>query len=233
MRLAAIGDLHVREDRASDYREMFIQIGREADALALCGDLTDWGTIKQAEALADDLRHCSVPIIGVLGNHDVECGHEEDVCRILREAGMHLLDGDSVLVGDVAFAGVKGFAGGFGRHMLASFGEDALKAFAHEGVQQAIRLENGLRSARGRAVVAVLHYGPIAETAEGEPLEIYPFLGCSRLAETIDRFDVAAVLHGHAHRGKYAGRTPGGAPVFNVAHSVPKPTGKPYALIDV
>jgi Icc-related predicted phosphoesterase len=79
----------------------------------------------------------------------------------------------------------------------------------------------------------VLHYAPIAETAEGEALELYPFLGCSRLAETIDRFSVSAVVHGHAHHGKYQGRTPGGVPVYNVAYSVTKPSGQPYALISV
>ena len=33
----------------------------------------------------------------------------------------------------------------------------------------------------------MLHYSPIAETANGEPREIFPFLGTSRLAEVIDR----------------------------------------------
>jgi uncharacterized protein len=40
-------------------------------------------------------------------------------------------------------------------------------------------------------------------------------------------------VHGHAHRGKYEGRTPAGARVYNVAMGVPKPSGLPYALISV
>jgi uncharacterized protein len=71
------------------------------------------------------------------------------------------------------------------------------------------------------------------DTLEGEPLEIFPFLGCSRLGETIDRFKVSAVVHGHAHRGCYEGRTARGAPVYNVAFSIEKSTGRPYALIKV
>ena len=96
-----------------------------------------------------------------------------------------------------------------------------------------MRLENAMRQVRSDRSLVILHYAPIAETVAGEPLEIYPFLGSSRLAETIDRFRVNAVVHGHAHRGSYEGRTPGGAPVYNVAAHIEKPTGKTYALLDL
>jgi Icc-related predicted phosphoesterase len=83
--------------------------------------------------------------------------------------------------------------------------------------------------------MAVLHYAPVADTVEGEPLEIYPFLGSSRLANAIDRFEnVKVAVHGHAHRGAYSGRTPGGIPVFNVAQFVVQPAfGRPYALLEL
>jgi Icc-related predicted phosphoesterase len=230
---ASLGDLHVREDPQISLRELFGEVSKKADALVLCGDLTDTGMPKQAEFLAEELRACTIPVVGVLGNHDFESGHAEEVGEILRRAGMKLLDGQSCEVGEVAFVGVKGFAGGFGRRMLSSFGEPAIKTFVSEAVSESMRLENAMRTVKNQRAVVVLHYAPIAETAEGEPLEIYPFLGCSRLAETIDRFKVSAVVHGHAHRGKYEGRTPGGAPVYNVAWQVAKPSGQPYALISV
>ena len=179
------------------------------------------------------LRVCSVPVIGVLGNHDYESGHADEVKRILCDAGVHLLDGQAAEVNGVAFIGVKGFAGGFGPRMLSSFGEPAIKTFVAEAMNEAMRLENIMRTVNSRRAVVVLHYAPIVDTVEGEPLEIYPFLGCSRLAETIDRFKVCAVVHGHAHRGKYEGRTPAGARVYNVAMGVQKPSGLPYALISV
>jgi Icc-related predicted phosphoesterase len=100
-----------------------------------------------------------------------------------------------------------------------------------ESVEEAMRLENAMRQIRSKRALVLLHYSPVVETVVGEPLEIYPFLGSSRLAETIDRFAVSAVVHGHAHRGAYEGRTPGGAAVFNVAAHVEKPTGRPYALL--
>jgi uncharacterized protein len=230
---AAIGDLHVREDRTSLFRELFAEISTKAEVLVLCGDLTDVGKPREAEVLAEDLRACSIPVVGVLGNHDYESDQAEEVEKILKAAGMHLLNGQSYETNGVAFVGVKGFVGGFGRRMLASFGEAVLKTFVAESVKEAMRLENAMRAVGNERAVVVLHYAPILDTVEGEPLEIFPFLGSSRLGETIDRFKVSAVVHGHAHHGRYEGHTPRGAPVYNVAFSVEKSTGRPYALIKV
>jgi Icc-related predicted phosphoesterase len=234
--LAAIGDLHVTATGERSYRELFAEVSEQADVLALCGDLTDLGRKDEAEALCKDLSACTIPVVAVLGNHDFECGQAEEIAALLREAGVKVLDGHGAhVIEGVGFAGVKGFAGGFGRGMLGAFGEELIKRFVQEGVDEALRLENSLRALRTERVVAVLHYAPIPETLEGEPKEIFPFLGSSRLAETIDRFDnVCAILHGHAHRGVYSGRTPKGIAVYNCArHVVEAATGKPYALIEV
>ncbi|CAN7762453.1 metallophosphoesterase [Ensifer sp. NM-2] len=233
VRIAAMGDLHMKEQDSPSYKELFSEVSQEADILVLTGDLTDLGKPREAELLVADLRSCSIPVVGVLGNHDYECGHVEEVRAIIKSSGMHLLEGQAVDLNGVGFAGVKGFAGGFGRFMLSSFGEPAIKAMVAESVEESMRLENALRQIRSERAMVVLHYAPIVETVEGEPIEIYPFLGSSRLAETIDRFPVSAVVHGHAHRGKYSGKTPGGAPVYNVASHVEKPTGKAYALLDL
>ncbi|WP_028747197.1 metallophosphoesterase family protein [Rhizobium mesoamericanum] len=231
--IAAVADLHVKEDDDSSYKEMFAEISRLADVLVIAGDLTDLGKPKEAERLAADLQSCSIPVIAVLGNHDHESGMVDEVSSVLIAAGVKLLNGQPAEIDGVAFVGVKGFAGGFGRHMLGSFGEAAIKAMVAESVDESMRLENAMRHVRSQRAMVVLHYAPVIDTVEGEPREIYPFLGSSRLAETIDRFPVKAVVHGHAHRGTYQGKTPGGAPVYNVAAHVEKPTGKPYALLEL
>jgi Icc-related predicted phosphoesterase len=233
LKVAAMADLHVREDGNSSYRELFGEISREADVLVLAGDLTDLGKPKEAELLAQDLKACSIPVVGVLGNHDYECGCPEEVTRILRDAGMKVLEGQAVEIEGVGFVGVKGFAGGFGRRMLGSFGEPAMKQFVAETMNEAMRLENAMRTVRSKRSMVILHYAPVADTIESEPLEIYPFLGSSRLAETIDRFTVSAIVHGHAHRGRFEGHTPGGQKVYNVARHIEKPNGKLYAIIEV
>lgn len=233
LRVAAMGDLHVREDNYRSYRDLFSTIAREADVLVLAGDLTDLGRPQEAELLAQDLKTCSIPVVGVLGNHDYECGTPDEVMRILRGAGMSVLDGQSCEIQGVGFVGVKGFAGGFGRRMLGSFGEPAIKQFVNEAMNETLRLENAMRQVRSKRSVVILHYAPIPETIESEPLEIYPFLGSSRLAETIDRFKVSAIVHGHAHRGRFEGRTPGGQPVYNVARHIEKPGGKDYAVLEI
>jgi Icc-related predicted phosphoesterase len=235
LRVAAIGDLHVMEDSVAPYRELFTEVSGAADVLVLCGDLTNFGKTSEAEILADDIKSCTIPVIGVLGNHDYECGQPEKVCEILHGAGMTVLDEQAIEIEGVGFAGVKGFLGGFGRGELASFGEPIVKAFVGEALNEARKLENGLRSLRTERSVAVLHYSPIVDTLEGEPLEIFQYLGSARLADAIDRFDhVQAVVHGHAHRGKYEGRTPGGKPVYNVAQFVLREKfGRPYALLEI
>ena len=235
LKLAAIGDLHVTETSEHRYRDLFAEIAEVADVLALCGDLTNFGKTREAEILAEDLHACTIPIVGVLGNHDYECGQPEEVARILHAAGVTVLGEQAVIIHDVGFAGVKGFLGGFGRGELGAFGEAPIKAFVDAALDEARKLENALRSLKTERCVAVLHYAPVADTLVGEPLEIYPFLGCSRLADAIDRFDhVAAVVHGHAHRGTYRGATPRGTPVYNCAQMVVEAAeGRPYALIAV
>jgi Icc-related predicted phosphoesterase len=233
--LAAIGDLHVTETCHNRYRELFAEISDCADVLALPGDLTNFGKVAEAEILAEDLQACTIPTVAVLGNHDYEWGCAEEVSAILRQAGVTMLGEQATVIEGVGFAGAKGFIGGFGRGELGAFGEDAIKAFVDESRNEARMLENALRSLRTERSVAVLHYSPIPETVEGEPLEIYPFLGSSRLANAVDRFEnVKAVVHGHAHRGAYSGATPGGIPVYNCAQFVVEPAfGRPYALIEI
>jgi Icc-related predicted phosphoesterase len=235
LRVAAIGDLHVMEDSVTPYRQLFAEISASADVLVLCGDLTNFGKTKEAEILAEDIRACAIPVLGVLGNHDYECGQPETVAAILHEAGMTVLDEQAVEIDGVGFAGVKGFLGGFGRGELAPFGEPIVKAFVDEALSEARKLENQLRTLRTERSVAVLHYSPILGTIEGEPPMIYQYLGSQRLCEPIDRFDhVKAVVHGHAHHGTYEGRTPRGIPVYNVAQFVLKPLfGKPYTILEI
>jgi Icc-related predicted phosphoesterase len=235
LRVAAIGDLHVMEDSVTPYRDLFTEISSNADVLVLCGDLTNFGKTTEAEILAEDIKSCAIPVLGVLGNHDYECGQPEKVCEILHSAGMKVLDEQATEIDGVGFAGVKGFLGGFGRGELAPFGEPIVKAFVDEAMNEARKLENQLRQLRTERSVAVLHYSPIEGTIEGEPRDIFQYLGSQRLCEPIDRFDhVKAVVHGHAHHGTYEGRTPRGTPVYNVAQFVLKPLfGKAYTVLEI
>ena len=235
MTVAAIGDLHVTEDSVTPYRDTFLEIAQEADVLILCGDLTNFGKTREAEILAEDIHACPIPVIGVLGNHDYECGQHEKVAEILRDGGMKVLDEQAVEIEGVGFAGAKGFMGGFGRGELAPFGEPIVKAFVDEAQAEARKLENALRTLRTEKAVAVLHYSPVAETLEGEPAAIFQYLGSARLAAASDRFDnVKAGVHGHAHHGKYECAPMGGTPVYNCAQFVLlEKFGRPYTLIEI
>ena len=219
VRIAAVGDLHYSKTSAQGTLQPLLQqITEAADILVLCGDLTDYGLADEARALAREFTSTlKIPCVSVLGNHDCESGQEEDIKSILKDAGIVILDGDTTEVHGIGFAGVKGFAGGFGRGALGSWGEPAIKAFVQEAVNEAIKLESALARLRTDRRVVLLHYSPIVATVEGEPREIFPYLGCSRLEEPLSRYPVDVVFHGHAHRGQAEGRTLAGVPVFNVS----------------
>jgi Icc-related predicted phosphoesterase len=221
LRIAACADLHVKKSAQGSLQPLFAQATETADVLLLCGDLTDYGTVEETKILAREITSAlRIPAIAVLGNHDFESGLEKDVVNILTDAGVTILDGDSTEVHGVGFAGVKGFAGGFGRRALGAWGEKIIKDFVHETINESLKLEAALARLRTPQKIAVLHYSPIQATVGGEPLEIVAFLGSSRLEEPLDRYRVNAVFHGHAHRGSPEGRTKNGAPVYNVAMPV-------------
>jgi Icc-related predicted phosphoesterase len=230
-----MGDLHVTDESHGRYRELFAEISDVADVVCLCGDLTNYGKLDEAEVLAADLRTLRIPAVGVLGNHDHECGKQVEVAHILKDAGLHILDGEAYEFHGVGFGGCMGAMGGFGRFMLSGFGEAPVKTFVQSMAEEALKLENSLRMLRTDRVVTVLHYAPVPDTLKGEPIEIFPFLGSSRMGETVDRYDnVAAVVHGHAHKGCYYGRTPRGTPVYNCAQFVVREEfGRPYAMLEI
>ncbi|HEX6405742.1 MAG TPA: metallophosphoesterase [Gemmatimonadales bacterium] len=218
VRIAALGDIHLGGRGLEPPLQMlFSQVSAHADVLALCGDLTDRGDPEEARQMAKALGSVTVPIVAVLGNHDYECGKVSEITRILCDAGVRVLDGDAVEVLGVGFAGAKGFAGGFGRGALGPWGEPLIKQFVREAVDEALKLETALSRLRTERKVALLHYAPIAATVEGEPREIYPYLGSSRLEEPLGRYPVDVVFHGHAHHGAPQGRTMGDVPVYNVS----------------
>jgi Icc-related predicted phosphoesterase len=235
MRIAAVGDLHCRADTRRNIEVALRGVDQEAEVLLLAGDLTDHGTNEEAHWLAEELTKLKVEKCAVLGNHDYECGHAEEVRKVLCDAGVHMLDGEPWALNDLGVAGVKGFAGGFEIAQLQKFGEDVSKAFVNACIEEELKLEKALFQLRTRHHVALLHYSPCRQTLEGEPLEIYPFLGATRLAGPLDQLRPAAAFHGHAHRGCLKGTTRGGVPVYNVALPVLRRLEKPlgYFTLDL
>ncbi len=238
VRIAAVGDLHFgRAGHGPPLRTLFADVVERTDILAICGDLTDSGEPEEARALTRALASATpIPTVAVLGNHDWESGKIEEVTRILSEGGVHVLDGTTYEVLGVGFAGVKGFAGGFGRGALGPWGEGVIKQFVQEALNEALKLETALARLRSERRVVLLHYSPIEGTVTGEPKEIYPYLGSSRLEEPLGRYPVDAVFHGHAHHGTAEGRTKSDVPVYNVSMSLLQrtaPGATPYRILEL
>jgi Icc-related predicted phosphoesterase len=217
VRVAAVGDLHCTKTSQGAFQAFFSKVAESADVLLLAGDLTDYGLPEEARVLARELGTLRIPTAAVLGNHDVESDKQDEVRRIVTDAGITVLDGDACELKGIGIAGIKGFGGGFGQRALGPWGEGIIKQFVHEAVNEALKLEAAMARLRTERLIALMHYSPVVGTVEGEPLEIYPFVGSSRLEEPLGRYPVSAVFHGHAHRGKLESRTKSNVPVYNVS----------------
>jgi len=217
VRIAATADLHFSPQSYDKIRDTMARVRDEADLLVLAGDLTNYGRPQEMESLLNALVRLRVPTVAVLGNHDYESGQQEDLMRLMNDEGIKVLDGTGYERDGVGFAGTKGFPGGFGRGVLTAFGEPEIKAFVQAAINETMKLERAMSQLRTPKTVVVLHYAPVADTVQGEPTEIYPYLGNSRMAEVVDRHGANLVLHGHAHHGSPDGKTTAGVPVHNVA----------------
>jgi len=236
MRIAATADLHFGKSSTGTLQPLLSQITTGADVVVLAGDITDYGTAEEARNFVKELAASArVPIVAVLGNHDFEAGAEREIQQILIDQGVHVLDGDTWELQGVGFAGIKGFAGGFGRRALGPWGEPIIKQFVHEAVNEALKLESALARLRTEKKIVVMHYAPVQATVQGEPCEIYPYLGCSRLEEPLSRYQVTAVIHGHAHNGCAEGRTSTDVPVYNVAYPLLRKLTpqQPFRVLDI
>ncbi|HEX3630380.1 MAG TPA: metallophosphoesterase [Candidatus Dormibacteraeota bacterium] len=234
IRIAAVGDLHYGAGSTDILRPSLQQLPSHADLLLLAGDLTRCGGTDEVAVLADDLRGLAVPVVAVLGNHDYQADREDEVRKVLEDAGVVVLEGEAVTLDingtSIGVAGTKGFGGGFRGAHGTDFGEPEMKAFVHHTKMLSDRLERALNNLRTDFRIALLHYSPIEATLEGERLEIYPFLGSYLLAEAIDNAGADLVFHGHAHHGSEKGRTPAGIPVRNVAQPVIRHAYNVYTL---
>jgi Icc-related predicted phosphoesterase len=221
IRVAAVGDVHLAPDVRGRMRPHLAGIEEHADVLLLAGDLTQHGTVFEAEVVADEFADLGVPVVAVLGNHDYQCDRPDEITGLLRASGMTVLEGDGVVLdlpgGLLGIAGTKGFGGGFPGRSASEFGEPEMKAFVRHSRELAEAMGEALRELDAGFRVALTHYSPVAETLAGEPPEIYPFLGSYFLAEAADSANADLCVHGHAHAGSECGTTPGGAPVRNVA----------------
>lgn len=239
VRVAAAGDLHLGPKAPSRFRHSFEVAAAHADLLLIAGDLTASGELAEAQLAVQDLHRLRVPVVAVAGNHDLAGRQPRRLVEMLAEAGVTMLHGTSTVIDvrgiRVGIAGTVGFGGGFAPHQITAPGARALKAFVRHSTHEAALLEAALRQTADVDVRVVLtHYAPHPSTLAGEPPQLYPALGSSRLGDVIDDAHrsggVAVAFHGHAHHGTEIGTTDGGVPVRNVAKPVLRTGHRIYLL---
>jgi Icc-related predicted phosphoesterase len=234
IRVAAAGDIHCEERSRDRIEAAFARAETEADLVLLAGDLTTHGEPSEAAVLADACRGLRVPVVAVLGNHDLHSGHHEEIVAALRETGITLLEQDWTVCDvngtGVGVVGTKGFVGGFPGSSIPDFGEPSLRALYAETTAEVDAIDRGLDAVRACPLrIVLLHYAPTMTTLAGEPEGIWALLGSHRLAAPIARHRADLVVHGHAHEGTFQGSI-GAVPVFNVAVQV---TGRDFWIFEL
>jgi Icc-related predicted phosphoesterase len=234
VRIAAAGDVHASEETRDRIASAFATVERDADLVLLAGDLTTRGEPKQAEALADAVRHLSIPVAAVLGNHDLHESRGVEIAGILSNAGVCMLEQRAAVfeIGaeQVGVVGAKGFVGGFPGSKLPDFGEPLLRRVYAETGEEVKAIRRGLQEIAHCPIrIVLLHYSPTSDTLHGEPEGIWTYLGSDRLAGPIAEYRPDVVLHGHAHSGSFEGAI-GDVPVYNVAVHV---TGRDFYVFEL
>src|SRR4051794_4022500 len=183
VRIAAAGDVHCDEQGRDATMKAFEALEGDVDLVLLAGDLTTHGEPEQAAVLAEACASISTQVVAVLGNHDLHAGRGEEVSAPPEGAGVQLLGrahASHALAcdGQVGVAGAKGFVGGFRGPGLPDFGEPSLRGIYAETSAEVETLTLGLQAiALCPRRIALLHYAPTPETLQGEPREIWTFLG--------------------------------------------------------
>ena len=221
IRIAAAGDIHIREANREQLAEGFSRLKGEVELVLLAGDLTTHGEPEQGAWLADACRDLEMPVIAVLGNHDWHADRADDLVAELRKGGITVLERESCVIEldgcEVGIVGVKGFVGGFPGSSLPDFGEPLLREVYRQTSDDVAALDEGLRGiAHCPYRIVLLHYSPCADTLRGEPEGIWAFLGNERIAAPIREHEPDLVLHGHAHVGTFEAKI-GASPVYNVS----------------
>ena len=222
-RIAAIGDLHLRGREDLSAVPGLSGLADRADLLLVAGDLTENGRLLEAEAAGELLAAARLPVVAVLGNHDLRSLRRAAFRRVLERRGVEVLDGCATVVrlangSRVGIAGTAGSGGGFWPHE----GPDAIhtrtmKRLAIRARRECEALERALLSLDADVRIATTHFAPTTATLGREPLAKYWMLGNGELGVVLDRRMPDLVVHGHAHLGTLKGCTPGGIPVRNVA----------------
>jgi Icc-related predicted phosphoesterase len=223
IRVAAIGDLHIRGREDLGAIPGLAALSENADLLLVAGDLTENGRLPEAELAGELLATARLPVVAVLGNHDLRSLRRVAFRRVLERSGVEVLDGSATVVrlangSRVGIAGTVGSGGGFWPHE----GPDAihartLKRLAIRARRECHALERALLSLDADVRIAMLHFAPTTTTLGREPLAKYWMLGNCELGVVLDRRVPDLVIHGHAHLGTLRGSTLGGVPVRNVA----------------
>lgn len=163
VRIMHLSDIHLGHFRGKAYLQKLVDMtmAQDPDLVVITGDLFD-GRVQLKQETLDPLRQLTVPVLFVEGNHDGYSGVEE-IKKILREAGVRVLENEIVQVRGMQVIGLN--------HMPADEGAPSMHAGQHKStirkVLGAMEIAPGLPS-------VLLHHSPDGiEYAVDKGIDLY------------------------------------------------------------
>ena len=197
MRIFAIGDLHLPGSQSkpmdvfgAHWEGHFEKISADwrarvtdEDVVLLPGDLS-WAMTME-EAAGDLQAICALPGKKLLlrGNHDYWWSSITRV-RALLPAGNYALQNDACAIGDVVFAGSRGWT----VPPAGSADSQDAKIYRREVMRLELSLRDAAARSQGRPIVVMLHFPPFGEKKED-----------SGFTELLEAYHVRHCVYGHLH----------------------------------
>lgn len=214
MRLTCITDLH---DSPSALDRILAQAG-QADLVLLGGDITSFGSPRDAERLVRQAQLSGAPVLAVAGNCD-----SADIERRLAELGVSLFR-RATAVGRVGLHGLSAMPPWQSR--MYHFSERELAEHLEDGHRQLLGKGDTSNSPGGLVHVVLSHAPP--RDCRLDRTFLGRHVGSEALREFIDRTQPALVLCGHIHEGRGV-ETLGRTTVVNCGAAA----GGSYALVEI
>ncbi|HYY49216.1 MAG TPA: metallophosphoesterase [Thermoplasmata archaeon] len=197
MRIAAVGDVHGRENLAALASDLD-RLG-PVDLLLLAGDITDRNDLEAYGAVLRAIRdRTAAPIAAVFGNNEYAQDHPTYIARYADAFRVRFLQDEAATWGSGPDAvRVVGSLGSLDR---PTWWQRRNAPHLADEYRRRIGVLDGLLGGADRRVL-LTHYPPTYVTMGREKEEWQPELGCKALEPVLLRRRPNLVIHGHIHKG--------------------------------
>ena len=236
LRIAAIGDIHVSKTSQGTFHALFAQISHTADVLLLCGDFTDYGLPEEARVLARELtsssRSRSSPCSAIMTTRRPRGRDPPDPQRRRCHGARRRSDGSPRR----RLRRREGLCWRIRSRRAGPWGEQAIKHFVQEAVDEALKLEAALARLRTNSASRCCTTRRFAAPSKVSRRRSFPISARAASRSRSTAIASAPSFTGTRIADAPEGRTSTGVPVYNVAMPLMarlNPDRPPYLVVEL